>query len=184
MDPSHQDESEAISIADKYKHQASDVSQWRCRLYSDAAAVNPDRSQLPSSICTALWAWFWATCFLSGAKTLLPSDQFHQPWSGWPWWSMMLHQLERKNELLFFNLEPFLDFFFPLSIIRCTTTEPISSHTSSQLSFSCHFRSPAGSLGGAAAINDFFFFFFFWSFRRRQRWIYVVPRVDKCLLVH
>lgn len=34
-------EAEAISIADKYKHQASDVSQWRCRLYSDAAAVNP-----------------------------------------------------------------------------------------------------------------------------------------------
>lgn len=26
----------------------------------------------------------------------------------------------------------------------------------SELSFSCHLRSPAGSSGGAAAINDFF----------------------------
>lgn len=100
-----------------------------------------------------VWAWFWVTCFLSEAKMLLPSDKFHQPWSGWPWWSMMLHQQEKQNELLFFNLGPFQDFFF---IIRCTTTQQISADTLSELSFSCHLRSPAGSSGGSAAINDFF----------------------------
>lgn len=65
---------------------------------------------------------------------------------------MMLHQLEKQNELLFFNLGPFQGFF----IIRCATTQQISSDTLSELSFSCHLRSPAGSSGGAAAINDFF----------------------------
>lgn len=44
-------------------------------------------------------------------------------------------------------------FFF---IIRCTTTRQTSADTLSELSFSCHIWSPAGSSGGAAAINDFF----------------------------
>lgn len=65
---------------------------------------------------------------------------------------MMLHQLEKQNELRFFNLGPFQDFF----IRRCTTTQQISADMLSELSFSCHLRSPAGSSGASAAINDFF----------------------------
>lgn len=64
---------------------------------------------------------------------------------------MMLHQLEKTNELLFFNLDPFQDFF----IIRCTTKQQMSADMLSELSFSCHLRSPAGSSGGSIAINDF-----------------------------
>ncbi len=98
-----------------------------------------------------VWVWFWVICFLSEAKMLLHSDPFHQTWSGWPWWSMMLHQLEKQNELLFFNLGPFRDFF----IMRCTTTQQMSADMLSKLSFSCHLWSPAGSSGGSAGINDF-----------------------------
>lgn len=140
--------------------------QWGCHFHFNAAAdilrlcspIDSNYHQTTSFHLHIVWVWFWGTCFLSEAKTFLPSVQFHQLWSGWPWWSMMLRQLEKQNELLFFNLGPSQHFF----IIKITTTQQTSADTLSELSFSCHFRSPAGSSGGAAAINDFFF----WSFMR------------------
>lgn len=135
--------------------------QWRyhfllrCRCWHSLPLL-PDRLELPSN-CFLPFAYCMSSIlndlpFVSETKMLLPSDQFHQPRSGWPWWSMMLHQLEKQNELLFFNLGPFQDFF----IRRCTTTQQISADMLSELSFSCHLRSPAGNSGGSAAINDFF----------------------------
>lgn len=150
--------------------------QWRYHFYYNAAVDILCLLSLIDLHCHLTTDYHlhnvWVTCFLSGAKMLLPSDQFHQPWSGWPWWSMMLHQLEKQNELLFFNLGPFRYFFHHKMHNNTANKLRHAVRAFIFLSSPIPCRELRGSRGNK---------WLFWSFTRGRRWIYVAQWDDKCV---
>lgn len=147
-------------VQQSYKHNG-ELRQWGCHFHFNAAvhilwlcsSIDSNYRQPTGFHLHIGWAWFWVTCYLSGAKMFSPSDQFHQ----------LQHEVDDLDEVwCFINLTRKMNYFSSIQapsqhffITRRTTTPQNKRRRTVKLSFSCHFPSPAASAGGAAAINGF-----------------------------